>query len=356
MAWNEPGGGKRDPWKGNQKGNDVEETLKRLRDGVGRLFGGGGGGTGAGSILAAVLGIALLWAVYDSIVSINARDVGVVLRFGEFSRLLPNGINLKWPRPIEQVVTVEMTKVRSVNDHVSMLTTDENIVQIDFNVQYLVTDARKYLFKLREPVEETLKQAAESAVRQVIGAHEMDTILSGAGAELVSDTKKILQSTLDSYESGLQVTEVNFQSVAPPLEVKESFDDVNSAREDKQRIENEAQAYSNKVVPEARGEAAKIKAEAEAYKAERIARAEGDSQRFGLLYGQYKAAPEVTRKRLYLETLQQVLGSSLKVLDQSNGKSLIYLPLDKLKGGAEFLGPVTGAAVTEEARPRGGQP
>ncbi len=362
MAWNEPGGGKGNPWKGNnnKQAPDLEEMLRRLKDGMGRLFGGGGasGGSGGG-VLTLLIGVLFAWIALDSWTVIDARQVGVVLRFGEFSRLLNAGFNLKWPGPIEQVIKVEATQVRSVSDQVRMLTQDENIVQIDFNVQYQVIDARLYKFSVRDP-EETLKQVGESAVRQVIGKNEMDTILSGQSAELVIETRKIMQETLENYHSGLQVTEVNFQSIAPPLEVKEAFDDVNSAREDKQRIENEAQAYANNVVPVARGDASRIKAEATGYKAERVARAEGDAQRFTLLQSQYKASPEAMRKRLYLETMQQVLGANVKVIDQGSGKNLIYVPLDKLKYGADVLNAASAAEVSPvddraDKNNRGGQ-
>ena len=345
MAWNEPG--KRDPWRGKDQGPDVEESLRKLKDGLGRLFGGGGGGGGGLALFAGGLLLALL--LLDSWSVINAREVGVVLRFGQFSRVLPPGFNLKWTRPIEQVVKVETAKVRSINDQVRMLTQDENIVLIDFNVQFQVTDAQKFLFRVREP-EETLKQAAESAVRSVIGASEMDRILSGQGGELVVETRKTLQQTLDGYDCGLQVTEVSFQGVAPPHEVKDAFDDVNKAREDKQRIENEAQAYLNNVVPVARGEAARVTAEAEGYRAERIARAQGDADRFNQLVVQYRAAPEVTRRRLYLETMQDVLRVSAKVLDMSGGKNIINLP-----AGATPLDAARAAAAAQGGKKEGAQ-
>lgn len=336
MAWNEPG--KRDPWRGNQKGPDMEDALRRLRERFGNLFGGGGGnGGGSGGILVAVVAILLAWLILDSWSVVNARDVGVVQRFGKKTRIMSPGFNLKWPRPIETVTKVKIKDVRLLADSVRMLTNDENIVSIDFNVQYQVSDAEKFLFRVKDVDSQTVKQAAESAVRQVIGGSAMDTILSGQGAELVAETKKVLQATLDSYDAGVAVTEVNFQSVAPPHEVKDAFDDVTNARENKQQTENEAQAYANKVVPEARGEAARIKAQAEGYRAERIARAEGDADRFSQLVAQYRAAPEVTRRRLYLETMQQVLRESVKVIDSSNGRSLINLPVDKLAPGAGVL-------------------
>ncbi|ODU33584.1 MAG: HflK protein [Lysobacterales bacterium 69-70] len=316
----------------------MEDALRRLRERFGNLFGGGGGnGGGSGGILVAVVAILLAWLILDSWSVINARDVGVVQRFGKKTRIMSPGFNLKWPRPIETVTKVKIKDVRLLADSVRMLTMDENIVSIDFNVQYQVSDAEKFLFRVKDVDSETVKQAAESAVRQVIGGSAMDTILSGQGAELVAETKKVLQATLDSYDAGVAVTEVNFQSVAPPHEVKDAFDDVTNARENKQQTENEAQAYANKVVPEARGEAARIKAQAEGYRAERIARAEGDADRFNQLVAQYKAAPEVTRRRLYLETMQQVLRDSVKVIDSSNGRSLINLPVDKLAPGAGVL-------------------
>lgn len=348
MAWNEPG--KRDPWRGNQKGPDVEETLRRLRERLLSLFGGaggGGGGGGGGGILVALVAVLLAWVALDSWSVVNARDVGVVQRFGKMTRVMNPGFNLKWPRPIETVTKVKIKDVRLLADSVRMLTMDENIVQIDFNVQYQVSDAQKFLFQVKDVEDPTVKQAAESAVRQVIGGSAMDTILSGQGSELVAETKKVLQTTLDSYESGITVTEVNFQSVAPPHEVKEAFDDVTNARENKQQTENEAQAYANQIVPEARGQAARIKAEAEGYRAERIARAEGDADRFSQLVTQYKAAPEVTRRRLYLETMQLVLKDNVKVVDASGGRNLINLPIDRLVPAATSLAP--GAGVLMQA-------
>jgi len=213
---------------------------------------------------------------------------------------------------------------------VSMLTKDENIVVIDFNVQYTVSDARQYLFSANQP-DEALKQAAESALRQVIGRSDMDTILSGKGTELVGETEKLLQQTIDSYKIGLLVNLVNFQKIQPPAEVKQAFDDANNAGNNQQQLINEAQAYSAGKIPEARGDAARIRAAAEGYKAEQVANATGDTQRFSLIEQQFKAAPEVTRKRLYLETMQSVLANNTKVIDGTSGKNLLYLPVDKLK-------------------------
>jgi membrane protease subunit HflK len=248
--------------------------------------------------------------------------------------------------------------VRSVNDKVSMLTRDENIITVDFTVQYQVDDARKYLFSLNDP-DGTIQAAAEAAVRGVIGGSDMDQILSAAGANLVSQAQDTLQKTLDSYRSGLRVNEVSFQNVSPPKEVKDAFDDVNKAREDKQSIENTALAYANQVVPVARGEAAAIAQQAEGYKAERIARAQGDTARFNLLLKEYKAAPEVTRKRLWLETMEQVMADNPKVIDGSGGRNIINLPAGRLESSSNAgnaSGTVTAVAPVGDASDKGSQP
>jgi modulator of FtsH protease HflK len=341
MAWNEPGSGNRDPWKNRKDSTNLDDVLRRLRDGFGRLFGGsggsgaGGGGSPAhsGSILLILAAVAIVWIAFDSWTVIDARQIGVVLRFGQFNRVMTNGLNLKWPAPIERVIHVDATSVQSVSDSVRMLTKDENIVQIDFNVQYQISDAKQYLFAVSK-ADDTLKQAAESAVRQVIGRSDMDTVLSSHGSDLVTDTEKLLQQILDSYNIGMHVTAVNFVNLLPPHEVKDAFDDVNNASNNQKQLINDAQATAAKIVPLARGEAARILAEAQGYKAAHIAAATGDAQRFSLIEAQYRAAPDVTRKRLYLDTMQQVLGHSQKVVDQSGGKSILYLPLDKARSDA----------------------
>lgn len=348
MAWNEPGGGKpRDPWhdNGDKPSPDLDALARRVRDFFNRLFGGGSNGTGGAGgrgngIVIAIVGILIAWCVIDSWAVVDAQQQGVVLRFGKFSRVMAPGFNLKWPRPVESVLKVDATQIRATTDQVRMLTRDENIVLVDFNVQYQVADATRFLFSVRDP-DATLKQAAESAVREVIGANGLDSIMPDQLVEVEGDTdpaanpsaalavqaKSVLQATLERYNTGLLVTELNFQNVRPPQEVKEAFDDAISAREDRQRRSNEADAYANRVVPEARGAAAAIRAEAEGYKAERVARAQGDAQRFTLIEAEYRAAPEVTRERLYLETLQQVVAETPNVIDLSAGKNLLYLPV-----------------------------
>jgi len=348
MAWNEPGSGgnkRRDPWQGGG-GNeppDLERLLQRWREffaklgagGGGNGAGGGSGGGGGGGFGAApiLLGVVLLaWFALDSANQIDESRRGVVLRFGKFDRIMGPGLNFKWPRPIEEVIVVETTRVRSTSDKVKMLTSDENIVIVEFNVQYSVADPVLFAFGVRDP-EETLRQAAESAVRQVIGNATMDVILSGERTALALRARDQLRQSLDLYGAGVAVSEFNFQNLRPPPEVKEAFDDAITAREDKQRIENEANAYASKVVPEARGQAARVRAEAEGQKAASVADAEGMAKRFTLLVDQYKLAPQVTRKRLYIETMQKVLEGSQKIMVGDENKVLL-LQGDRL-GGSE---------------------
>lgn len=327
MAWNQPGRGNQDPWKGRDPGNEVEAFLNRLKG----MFGGNGGsGGGRGGAQPAfnplpwLLALAAVWLMFNSFKLMDERQRGVVLRFGEFNRIMLPGPNFKWPWPIETVFVVDATQVLSVSDQVRVLTKDENIVDIKFNAQYRRTDPRVFLFGSREP-ELTLQQAAEAAVREVVGTSTMDTVLFQR-AELVVQAKQKLQESLDFYESGLQLTEFTLPDARPPEEVKPAFDDAISAREDKNRIENEAHAYASKIVPEARGVAAANLQQAEGYREATIARAEGDTQRFRQLAGEYRKAPEVTRKRLYLETMQEVLAANPKIL-AGRDNNILYLPM-----------------------------
>jgi modulator of FtsH protease HflK len=256
----------------------------------------------------------------------------VVLRFGAFHRIMTPGANFKWPWPVETVTVVDATKVESLEDEVRVLTKDENIVDIQFNVQYRISNPRLALYGFRDDAEGrgvptglgTLQNTAESAVREVVGNNTMDAVLFER-----SPMNKVamdhLQSALDLYQSGLVVTQFNMKGARPPKEVQEVFDDAISAREDKNRIESEATAYASKIVPEARGQAARIKAESEGYRTATIAKAEGDAQRFRLLVEQYRKAPEVTRKRLYLETMQQVVAGNPKVVS-GRGNTILYVP------------------------------
>ncbi len=325
MAWNQPGKGKQTPWGGGGSGNGLDNLIQKLRD----LFGGGGNPIGW------LLPLLVLLLVFNSFKLVDERQRGVVLRFGKFDRIMTPGANFKWPWPVESVTIIDATRIESLDDQVRVLTKDENIVDIKFNAQYQVSDPRLFLFGFRDDLivtgkvsqgRETLQNAAESAVREVVGNNTMDTVLFER-SRLIVAARQHLQESLDMYKTGLKVTEFTLQNARPPEEVKATFDDAISAREDKSRIESEARAYASKIVPEARGAAQRIKAESEGYRAATIAKAEGDAQRFTLLVNQYRKAPEVTRKRLYLETMQQVLSSNQKVLS-GRDNNILYLPLN----------------------------
>ncbi len=318
MAWNIPGGssGKdgRNPWQ--RKGGGVDRFLDPLRG----LFGGGG----QNGMLRWVGVLAALWLAFNCFVLVTEQQRGVVLRFGQFARVLQPGPHFKWPWPIERVTKVNATQIKTFSETVPVLTRDENIVRVEINVQYRVGDPQRYLFSTRD-ADEVLKQAALSTVREQVGRSTLDTVLGARGALSVSSRQR-LQQSLAAYRTGLIVTELNLPNARPPEEVKPAFDDVNSAQQDKDRVTSEAQAYAAKILPEARGEAARKRTEAAGYKTASIARATGDAQRFSLLLDQYQDAPEVTRKRLWLETLQQVLAQNRKVVG-GDGRQLIYVPM-----------------------------
>jgi modulator of FtsH protease HflK len=322
MAWNTPGGssGKdgRNPWQ--RKGGGFDRFLDPLRG----LFGDGGGGN-----IGRWIGIlAALWLAFNCFVLVTEQQRGVVLRFGLFSRVLQPGPHFKWPWPIERVTKINATQIKTFSETVPVLTRDENIVRVEINVQYRVGDPQRYVFATRD-ADEVLKQAALSTVREQVGRSTLDTVLGARGALAVSARER-LQNSLEAYRTGLIVTELNLPNARPPEEVKPAFDDVNSAQQDKDRVTSEAQAYAAKILPEARGEAARKRTEAAGYKIASIARATGDAQRFSLLLDQYQGAPEVTRKRLWLETVQQVLAQNRKVVG-GDGRQLIYVPM---AGGA----------------------
>ena len=314
MAWNRPGGGGR-PSRGGGAGG-LGRLLDKLPD-----FGGGGGN---GSALRWAGGVLVVWLLLNSFVLITEQQRGVVLRFGQFHRIMQPGPNLKFPWPLERVIKVAATQIKTFDSTVPVLTADENIVQVQINVQYRVGDAQRYLFGTRD-ADEVLRQAALSSVREQVGRSTLDTVLGARNALAVS-ARENLQRSLEAYRTGLVVTELNLPNARPPEEVKPAFDDVNSAQQDKDRLISEAQAYAAKVVPEARGTASRTRTVAEGYKTAEIARATGDAERFTLLVDQYKLAPEVTRKRLWLETVQDVLAQNRKVVG-GDGRQLIYVPM-----------------------------
>jgi len=351
MPWKEPGKGSKDPWNSGDQPPDLDEVFRNVSRRLKSIFGNGnssGGerksdtgssGGGFGGMLSMVVIALLLWVGWNSVHIIDQAERGVVLRFGKYNRTLDPGINVTLPRPIETLNTVNVSNVRSVEDRGQMLTEDENLVELNFTVQFRVLAAQDFLFEVRDP-EATLQSAAESALRESVGTNSMDTVLSGAGREKIAqDTERVLQETLDLYNAGIQITEFTLRDVNVPLQVRDAFSDVNKAREDRQRFIEESRVHANSVIPEARGQAARILQEAEGYKQATIARADGDATRFGLVLEQYREAPEITRKRLYLQTMEDVFGRSSKVLlDAESNGNILYLPLDKMTGVPDASG------------------
>jgi len=342
MAWNEPGGnGDKDPWgnRGNQGPPDLDEVFKNFQRKFGSLFGGkggrgGGGGRGTGSGgtigIGIVLAIVLLLWMATGFYMIEEAERGIILRFGKHVDTTQSGLHWHWPTPIESVTKVDITKVHPVPLRATMLTQDENIVDIEGTIQYQVADATAYLFKVRDP-EISLSQAAESALRESIGTSKMDFVITEGRGQIAFQVGNSIQEIMDFYGTGLKVVKVNIQLAKPPEAVKDAFDDVTQAREDEVRLKNEAEAYRNEVVPKARGAAARLREEADAYNKEVIARAEGEADRFSQQLKAYERAPGVTRDRLYLDMMESVLGNSSKVLvDIEGNNNLLYLPLDKL--------------------------
>ncbi|WP_141456080.1 FtsH protease activity modulator HflK [Pseudoxanthomonas sp. z9] len=336
MAWNTPGSGGSGSGGGN--GNNDNRRGWNPR-------GGNSGGGGLGDLLDRLrgsfdgngplrwIGVALLLLVlFSSFQLIGEQQRGVVLRFGQFSRVMQPGPNFKWPWPIESVTKVNATEIKNFSNTMPVLTRDENIVTVSVNVQYRIADPRLYLYGSRN-ADDVLQQAAQSAVREQVGRSDLDTVLGERGP-LGSQAKERLQASLDTYRTGLVVTELNLPDARPPEEVKPAFDEVNSAQQIKDRLVNEARAYAARIVPEARGTAARTRTVAEGYKAATVARAQGDADRFSLLQEQYKNAPDVTRKRLWLDTVQQVLQQNNRKVIGGDSRQLIYLPMPAQTGAA----------------------
>ena len=383
MAWNEPGGGKgKDPWGGrkDQGPPDLDKVLRDLRDKVVGLFGGrrGGGGSssgpsGSGNINGASLlfiaGVAVAVWFASGTYTINQGEQGVELKFGKKTEVTGPGLHWRWPWPIEKVEKVNVEQVSTLNvgrgdktkggaDSGFMLTEDENIVVVEFTVQYKIKDARDYLFNVRNPVS-TIVQAMESASREVVGKSQLDFIITEGQLEVADKSQVLLQEILDRYKSGIQIVKVQMQKVTPPEEVKASFDDATKAREDGARVIKEAEAYSNDIIPRARGASERLKQEAQGYKASVIARAEGDAKRFTSIVNEYVKVPVVTRERMYIETMEQVLSNTTKILIDQKGSNVLYLPLDRMlprpNGSATVnnLQPLPEPDITPLARERG---
>jgi membrane protease subunit HflK len=372
MAWNEPGGGNnkpKDPWGGGNQGPpDLDEALKKLQEKLGGLFGGGGssgGGGGSAGISGAMVGVLaagalLVWGLMG-FYQIDQQERGVVLRFGKYLETVQPG--LQWNPPlIDDVTKVNTTKVRAASLREIMLTQDENIVEVKLSVQYVIDDPAKFVLKVRDP-ERSLQHASQSALRHVVGGTSMDRVLTGGRAQIAVDVKRRLQDYLNLYETGIFISQVTVDESKPPTQVQAAFDDVIKAREDEERVKNEAEAYANGIVPEARGGAQRQIEEASAYQEQVIANAEGEAERFNKLLTEYRKAPVVTRERLYLDAIQEVFTNTNKVLvDVEGGNNVMYLPLDKLAAQSAAGGVVRDAkfnssnireltnAVTEQLR------
>ena len=339
MSWNEPGGGSnrpRDPWGGNDQGPpDLDEALKKLQQRLNGLFGGGSGGSGSGNsrLSGALLGVVLagavtIWALLG-FYQLDQQERAVVLRFGEYYGTLQPG--LQWNPPlIDEVIKVNTTKIRAVSLREVMLTKDENIIEVSMSVQYVIDDPEKFVLEVRDP-EISLQHAAQSALRHVVGDTTMDLALTEGRAAIGIEVRDRLQSYVSDYGTGILISKINIDESKPPAQVQGAFDDVIKAREDEERVKNEAQSYANGIVPEARGRAQRALEEASAYRDQVVAQAEGEADRFNQLLTEYRKAPEVTRDRLYLDAMQQVMGNTNKVMiDVEGGNNVLYLPLDKM--------------------------
>jgi membrane protease subunit HflK len=349
MAWNEPGGGDKgdkgdkDPWgnKNDQGPPDLDEAFKKLQNNLSQMFGGkssgSGGSSGGGTsmkmnsgMIGGLVVLALLAWGASGVYTLDEKERGVVLRLGKVNDeiLLPG---LHWNPPlIDQIMIESVTDVKSIQHNSEMLTEDENIVKVNMQVQYVVSDVKEYLLRVRDPVQ-SLYQSTESALRHEVGSALMNEVLTSGRAELGIKVKERIQTYMNRYATGIEVTQVVIDETAPPDAVRAAFDDVIKAREDEVREKNEATAYSNQVIPEARGEAQRLVEQALGYQQRVVARSRGEAARFNKLYAEYELAPEVTRERLYLDTMESVMSNSTKVMiDVEGGNNLLYLPLDKL--------------------------
>lgn len=361
MAWNQPDRPQGQPsrrGRGNAAGAGawLRELQRRLGiAGAGPGSGGDGGGPAAPDArrVATVVGVVLLaFLAYDSSYMVDSSEIAVVQRFGRFTRLSGPGWHLRLPRPIESITKVNVARVNSYSYQSSMLTSDVNLVNISAEVQYLYADAQRMLFRVRDP-EATLHEVAESAIREVIGQNPLEDVLAGEPRQAITvKTRDLIQKTLDSYDAGISVNKVNLTDVQVPEDVQAAQRDANKAIEDKERLSKEAQAYANDIIPKARGNAQRLLLDAEAYKLQVVATADGESSRFAQVLTAYTQAPEVTRNRLYTETMEAVLARSTKVLVDAKaggGGNMIYLPLDKLGAGSGRTATVTAEPIQDVA-------
>ena len=364
---------------------DLDQLWRDFNQRINRLFGKrGGGGSGGGSgdgfrpdmrgagigagIVAAI--ILFLWLISGFFI-VQEGQTGVVMTFGRYSHMTPAGFNWRWPTPIQSHEIVNVSTVRtvevgyrsSVRNKVAreslMLTDDENIIDIQFAVQYRLKNASEWVFNLRDQ-EETIKQVAETAIREIVGKSKMDFVLYEGREKVAFEVSQLMQQILDRYKAGVQITNVTMQGVQPPEQVQAAFDDAVKAGQDRERLKNEGQAYANDVVPKARGAASRLAQESEGYRARIIANAEGEAARFKQVLVEYQKAPAVTRDRMYLDVMQQIFSNTTKLMvDSRSGNNLMYLPLDKLisqsaadaAGRSPATAPSTTPAPTVEPAP-----
>jgi len=337
MAWNEPGGEKRNPWNRPQQAqNDLDDVLRNLQRRLSALFGRGGGGVGGApsspsfnrGLGSALVLIAAVW-IGSGIYRVDAQERAIILRFGKYEQTSGPGYNWHLPWPIERKIIVNVSRQYSVTDDASMLTADTNLVEVKSAVQYTQPDPLKLLFKVRD-VEETLNQVSESAMREAVGRASLDKALA-FDPSITDRARVLLQRTLDSYDMGIRILSVNLTDVNVPEAVQDAQRDAIKADKDRQRYQQEAELYRNDVLPRARGEAAKQLQDAEAYRLQVLAVAKGETGRFDQVLEQYEHSPAVTRERMYLDTMGNVYKNSRKVIvDTKNNNSMMYLPLDKL--------------------------
>ncbi|OHX18765.1 HflK protein [Chromobacterium amazonense] len=377
MSQNDPNRGR----NGQNGPPDLDEVFRDLNRKLSRLLGGKSGNGGPNNPMgqggrpgsgmsppsfkggaAAVIGVlAALWLASGFYV-VDAREAGVVLQLGSFNRLTEPGLQWHAPYPFEKAEIVNLTELRSVEvgyrgsaqnrvpEESLMLTEDQNIIDVQLSVQYDIKDARAFLFNnasRERDGKDLVKQAAETAIREVVGRNKVDFVLNEGRAQIAADARKLIQEVLDRYQAGIRIAKVNINDVQPPQQVLAAFDDAVKAGQDKDKLLNEGMAYANEVVPKAKGMASRLVQEAEAYQQQVVERAEGDAQRFKQVLPEYNKAPKVMRDRMYLDMMQQIMHNSSKVLvDQKGGNSLLYLPLDKL---VQMTAP--GAAAPAPAQP-----
>ncbi|WP_226665448.1 FtsH protease activity modulator HflK [Microbulbifer aggregans] len=337
MAWNEPGGNNKDPWGGGNRNNDgppdLDELLRKIQQKLNGLFGGrstdpesSSGGSFPWTLVLVVLAVLYgLWGFYQ----VNANESAVVLRLGKYHETVTSGLH--WNPPmIDHVTKVNMTEVRTERTTGQMLTEDANIVEVVLTVQWHINDAESFVLRVREPLK-SLQEATDSALRHVVGSLTFNGVISQNRTQVSADTQVRLQQYLDLYQTGIRIDTVNLSDAKAPREVQDAFDDVTKAREDEVRLQNEAQAYANQVIPVARGQAQRMIEEAEAYKSRVVESARGEASRFSQLLTEFQRAPEVTRERMYLDAVQDVMSNTSKVMvDVEGGNNMMYLPLDKL--------------------------